>query len=187
MEKLKPIDSSSYNFGQNILKSLFRGPQPLESATTEDEVSQFPSYQYTPRAFPVRSTILERPQLPPYEFAKELYDKQHLYIGTIFSFIRAEDFEYRLAWTYSHSPDRRSIESRLIFCQILTVLAFGTMYSLNQWVGDEGPPGLSYFHQALNFLPDLHEGASVLFVEVLGLVAYYMQNLNRRDAAFLYV
>jgi len=41
--------------------------------------------------------------------------------------------------------------------------------------------------QALQFLPDIHEEGSTLFVEVLSLVGYFMQNLNRRDAAFLYV
>jgi hypothetical protein len=36
-------------------------------------------------------------------------------------------------------------------------------------------------------LPDIHEEGSIFFVEVLCYVAYYMQNLNRRDAAFIYV
>ena len=41
--------------------------------------------------------------------------------------------------------------------------------------------------QSLKFLPDIHEEGSVLFVEVLSLIGYFMQILNRRDAAFLYV
>ncbi|KXG53348.1 Transcription factor [Penicillium griseofulvum] len=58
---------------------------------------------------------------------------------------------------------------------------------VNQWIGEEGPPGFKYFKHALRFLPDIHEEGSILFVEVLCYVAYYMQNLNRRDAAFLYI
>jgi hypothetical protein len=61
------------------------------------------------------------------------------------------------------------------------------MYSVNEWSGPDGPPGFEYFMQALQLLPDIHEEGSVLFVEVLSLVGYFMQNLNRRDAAFLYV
>lgn len=61
------------------------------------------------------------------------------------------------------------------------------MYSVNQWSGDDGPPGFKYFKHALRFLPDIHEEGSIFFVDVLCYVAYYMQNLNRRDAAFLYV
>lgn len=61
------------------------------------------------------------------------------------------------------------------------------MYSLNAYADDDGPPGFGYFQAAMKLLPDIHEEGSVLFVEVLGLVAYFMQILNRRDAAFLYV
>lgn len=59
--------------------------------------------------------------------------------------------------------------------------------SVNQWNSPNGPPGFDFFMQALEFLPDIHEEGSVLFVEVLSLVGYFMQNLHRRDAAFLYV
>jgi proline utilization trans-activator len=36
-------------------------------------------------------------------------------------------------------------------------------------------------------MPDIHEDGSILFVEVLSLCGYFMQNLGRRDAAFLYL
>ena len=78
-------------------------------------------------------------------------------------------------------------EECLIYSQVLLVISFGLMYSVNQWSGDEGPPGFKYFQHALQFLPDIHEEGSIFFVEVLCYVAYYMQNLNRRDAAFIYV
>jgi proline utilization trans-activator len=129
----------------------------------------------------------EVPQLPPYELAKRLYRAQHAYIGTIFSFLREEDFSQRLSHIYARSPSPWDREECLIYCQMLLVLAFGQMYSINQWVGNDGPPGFSYFKHALKFLPDIHEDGSILFVEVLSYVAYYMQTLNRRDAAYLYI
>lgn len=61
------------------------------------------------------------------------------------------------------------------------------MYSVNQWIDYNGPPGFEYFTNALELLPDMHEEGSILFVETLALVGYFMQNLNRIDAAFLYV
>lgn len=70
---------------------------------------------------------------------------------------------------------------------MLVILAFGKMYSVNQWIDYNGPPGFDYFTHALELLPDVHEEGSILFVETLALVGYFMQNLNRRDAAFLYV
>jgi hypothetical protein len=69
----------------------------------------------------------------------------------------------------------------------MLVLAYGQMYSINQWVGHDGPPGFSYFIQALRYLPSVHEEGSLHFVEVLCLLGYFMQNLNRHAQAFLYV
>ncbi|KAJ5138225.1 uncharacterized protein N7515_003073 [Penicillium bovifimosum] len=127
------------------------------------------------------------PQLPPFEFAKRLFWVQYAYIGTIFSLIQPLEFEDRLDLVYHQPLDFSHRESCLVYCQTLLVIAFGLMYSVNQWSGEEGPPGFQYFKYALRFLPDIHEEGSIFFVEVLCYVAYYMQNLNRRDAAFLYI
>ncbi|KAH8885467.1 hypothetical protein GQ53DRAFT_810159 [Thozetella sp. PMI_491] len=127
------------------------------------------------------------PQLPPYDFAKRLYQAQHAYIGTIFSFLDDEGFHQRLKHVYASPPDLSDRDDCLIFCQVLLVFAFGQMYSVNQWTGNDGPPGFHYFKHALQFLPDAREDGSILFVEVLSYVAYYMQTLNRRDSAYLYI
>lgn len=127
------------------------------------------------------------PGLPHMDTAKQWYDAQFAYIGSIFSFIQPRYFEDRLNQVYDRPPDTSKREDCLMYCQILLLLAFGQMYSLNQWASSEGPPGFSYFQAALKLLPDIHEEGSVLFVEVLGLISYFMQILNRRDAAFLYI
>ncbi|KAI1380424.1 fungal-specific transcription factor domain-containing protein [Hypoxylon crocopeplum] len=145
----------------------------------------YPHYEDT--SWLRRSVNPEIPQLPPYDLAKRLYRAQHAYIGTIFSFLRDEDFYQRLKRMYARPPDPSDREDCLIYCQILLVFAFGQMYSVNQWIGNEGPPGFVYFKHALKFLPDVHEDGSILFVEVLSYVAYYNQTINRRDAAYLYI
>ncbi|KAK5461123.1 Transcriptional activator [Exophiala xenobiotica] len=127
------------------------------------------------------------PQLPPYEFARRLYSAQYIYIGTIFSFLQPDTFEKRLQQAYAHPPNLGNREECLSYCQILLILAYGQMYSVNQWSGNDGPPGFAYFKHALWLLPDIHQEGSILFVEVLSLIAPYMQNLNRKDAAFLYI
>ncbi|EXJ82167.1 hypothetical protein A1O1_08236 [Capronia coronata CBS 617.96] len=134
-----------------------------------------------------RPVTAELSQLPPFEFAKRLYSAQHAYIGTIFSFLSDGEFDQRLKRVYSRAPDLTNQEECLICCQMLLVFALGQMYSVNQWTGNDGPPGFAYFKHALKFLPDVHEDSSILFVEVLSYVAYYMQTLNRRDAAYLYL
>lgn len=127
------------------------------------------------------------PDLPPFETAKRWYAAQFAYIGSIFAFIQPKYFEDRLTEVYSRPPDTSKRDDCLLYCQILLILSFGQMYSLNEWASNDGPPGFAYFQAALKLLPDIHEEGSVLFVEVLGLVSYFMQILNRRDAAFLYI
>lgn len=125
--------------------------------------------------------------LPPFDFAKNLYAAQYAYIGTIFSFTEPDSFEQKLLEFYKRPPDFTDRNDRLSYCQILLILAFGQMYSVNQWMSHDGPPGFEYFQQALELLPDIHEQGSVVFVEVLSLVGYFFQNLNLRDVAFVYV
>lgn len=125
--------------------------------------------------------------LPPFHFAMRLYTAQYAYIGTIFAFTTPETFEKNLRDMYSSDVDFSDRRQRLIYCQVLVILAFGQMYSVNQWTSHDGPPGFEYFQKAMYLLPDIHEQPSVTFVEVLSLIGYFFQNLNRRDAAFLYV
>ncbi|KAJ5623629.1 hypothetical protein N7490_012234 [Penicillium lividum] len=127
------------------------------------------------------------PPLPPIEFAKRLYWVQYAYIGTIFSLIQPVQFEERLDLVYHRPHDFSHRESCLVYCQTLLVIAFGLLYSVNQWSDDDGPPGFKYFKHALRFLPDIHEDPSILHLEVLCYIACYLQSLNRRDAAFLYI
>ncbi|OCT46780.1 C6 transcription factor [Cladophialophora carrionii] len=134
-----------------------------------------------------RPASLTLPQLPPYEFARRLFFAQHIYIGTIFSFLQPHVFESRLQKVYSNTLDLAKQDDCLAFCQVLLIFAYGQMYSVNQWSGSDGPPGFTFFKHALWLLPDLYQEGSVMFVEVLGLLAPYMQNVNRKDAAFQYI
>jgi proline utilization trans-activator len=127
------------------------------------------------------------PQLPPYEFARRLFEAQYIYIGTIFSFIMPSVFAARLQRVYSNALNMKKPDDRLTLCQVLLIFAYGQMYSVNQWLDSDGPPGFGFFKHALWLLPDIYQEGSVLFVEVLGLISPYFQNLNRKDAAFLYI
>lgn len=176
-------NSSSTNLGLRFRDFV----KTLKSEDYDPQIEvEYPTYNDAawPIDRPPISTLL---QLPPYDVAKRLYAAQHTYIGTIFSFVDPELFSIRLKRIYQEEPDFSQRDTCLTYCQALLVFAYGQMYSINQWMGHEGPPGFSYFTQALQFLPNIREEGSVLFVEVLSLVGYFYQNLNRRDAAFLYV
>lgn len=134
-----------------------------------------------------RSSAPSPIQLPPYRFAKRLFAAQYNLIGTIFSFVRHQTFDEQLQRALQGPPNPNDPDACLEYSKVLIILAFGTLYSVNQWDPYDGTPGFTYFTQALQYLPDLHEEPSILFVETLSLIGYFLQNLNRRDAAFLYV
>ncbi|EJT82476.1 C6 transcription factor [Gaeumannomyces tritici R3-111a-1] len=137
-----------------------------------------------PRRLSVRTHL----RLPPIDTARWYYAAQYTYIGTILSFSDPQTFERDFLEAYhSPPPDLADSEACLRFAKILVILAFGQLYSINQWVDFKGPPGFEYFSHALQLLPDVHEDGSVLCVETLSLIGYFMQNMNRRDAAFLYI
>ncbi|RJE24557.1 Transcription factor [Aspergillus sclerotialis] len=154
--------------------------------TTENlDWHMYPHYEDTTWLRP--SINPDIPFLPPFELAKRLYRAQHAYIGTIFSFLSEKEFYNRLEQVYARKPDPTNRDECLIYCQVLLVFAFGQMYSINQWIGNDSPPGFKYFKHALTFLPNMFEDASILFVEVLSYVAYFMQSINRRDTAYVYI
>lgn len=126
-------------------------------------------------------------RLPPIDIARQLFAAQYTYIGTIFSFTDHAAFERLLQDAYRGPPDLADQHACLAQSKLLVILAFGKLYSVNQWIDYSGPPGFEYFTHALELLPDMHDDGSTLFVETLALVGYFMQNLNRRDAAWLYV
>jgi hypothetical protein len=132
-----------------------------------------------PTAIPLR--------LPPLQIAKRWYSTQYSYIGTIFAFSTREWFEQELIRAYRGPPDIFDPDACLAYAKVLTILAFGQLYSVNQWNSFDGPPGFELFCHAVQYLPSIHEESSLIFVETLALVGYYMQNLGERDAAFLYV
>ncbi|KIW05348.1 uncharacterized protein PV09_03864 [Verruconis gallopava] len=126
-------------------------------------------------------------RFPPLQVANGWYSAHYSYIGTIFSFSTREWFDQHLAKAYSGPPNTADPEACLAYAKVLTILAFGQLYSVNQWDSFDGPPGFELFCHAVQYLPSIHEESSLLFVETLALVGYYMQNLGERDAAFLYV
>ncbi|OHW96112.1 C6 transcription factor [Colletotrichum incanum] len=171
---------NSDNFLRSVRKlSGFYGDDgSLDANTNFYEPSTLPS-----RREKARTQV----RLPPIDIARRLFAAQYTYIGTIFAFTDPKaEFDQALIEAYRGPPDPSDREACLSYAKVLIILAFGQLYSVNQWVDFRGPPGFDYFTHALNLLPDTHEEGSILCVETLALIGYFMQNMNRRDAAFLY-
>ncbi len=137
---------------------------------------------------PSRKTVAPSVALPPTkEAAWLLFEDQFTYIGTIFAFADRARFRHLLDEVYDGRLNVADPVSCLAHAKLLVILAFGQFYSINQQMGGGGLPGSDYFAAAVQLLPEIHEHASILFVETLCLIGYFMQNLNHRAAAFSYV
>ncbi|EGX91204.1 C6 transcription factor [Cordyceps militaris CM01] len=127
-------------------------------------------------------------RLPPMHVARRLFAAQYSFIGPIFAFTESkQEFNEFLLKAYSGLPDPADREGCLKYAKLLLILAFGQMYSVNQWVDFRGPPGFAYFSESLSLLPETHEDGSLLCVETLALAGYFLQNMNKRDAAFQFI
>lgn len=174
--------------GPGSANNFLRSVRKLSGLYGDDACLDTNTKFYDPDALPLRCGLMKhKPRLPPIEIARRLFAAQYTYIGTIFFFTDPQTFERLLLEAYRGPPDTSDRDARLTYAKVLMILAFGQLYSINQWVDFKGPPGFSYFTAALDLLPEAHEEGSILAVETLAYVGYFMQNMNRRDAAFLYI
>ncbi|KJR83585.1 uncharacterized protein SPSK_10567 [Sporothrix schenckii 1099-18] len=151
--------------------------------------------------------------LPPIkDTARNYFRAQHMYIGTIFAFSDPETFERQLELAYEGPQALKAVSDYendddtrvcLTYAKIFMILALGRLYSVNRTTtsrdavapsntddpddANDRPPGFGFFARALALLPDVHEPGSILGVETLAYVGYFLQNMNRRDAAYLYI
>ncbi|KAK3938192.1 fungal-specific transcription factor [Diplogelasinospora grovesii] len=183
------VDRASTIFkGPESADYLLRNVQELSGIAGDDGSLDLNPNFYDPGALPSRRVLVKKHiQLPPLNIARRLFAAQYTYIGTIFAFTDANSFDRELLAAYRCPPNLSDKDACLAYAKVLVILAFGQLYSLNQWIDHKGPPGFDYFAHALDLLPDPHEEGSILCIETLALVGYFMQNMNRRDAAFLYI
>ncbi len=196
--------------------SGLRGDSAAQDAGYESDLEPTAVFYDTgslPTRRPLRSKTF---RLPPIDIARQYFFAQHMYIGTIFAFSDPAAFEKQLEYVYDGPPNVNDIQSCLTHAKILVIMALGRLYSVNRSKGngesdsnddddndesdhgndnDNGirkqhsdhPPGFGYFSHALVLLPDVHEKGSILGVETLAYVGYFLQNMNRHDAAYLYI
>ncbi|KIH93855.1 hypothetical protein SPBR_05597 [Sporothrix brasiliensis 5110] len=185
--------------------------------TNDDHVLEQTPVFYDPGMLPSRKSAKELSHsivdaLPPIkDTARNYFRAQHMYIGTIFAFSDPETFERQLELAYEGPQALKAVSDDenddtrvcLTYAKIFMVLALGRLYSVNRTTtsrdGDapsntddpddanDRPPGFGFFARALALLPDVHAPGSILGVETLAYVGYFLQNMNRRDAAYLYI
>ncbi|OIW26938.1 hypothetical protein CONLIGDRAFT_492762 [Coniochaeta ligniaria NRRL 30616] len=183
------VDRLSTSFkGPGNADNFLRSMRKLSGFYGDDGSLDLNPNFYEPGALPSRRELLSvHARLPPLDICRRLFAAQYTYIGTIFAFSDPDTFEALLLQARRGPPDLSDKDACLSYAKVLVILAFGQLYSVNQWIDFKGPPGFEYFTHALQLLPDPHEEGSILGVETLALMGYFFQNMNRRDAAFLYI
>ncbi|EPE02607.1 c6 transcription factor [Ophiostoma piceae UAMH 11346] len=192
---LKAGRGSADNFFQ--IASRMSGLRDDTADSSHDTVAEQMPMFYDPSMLPRKpATGRDIIELPPVDVARHYFFSQHMYIGTIFAFSDPDTFEKQLDHAYEHSPpDLGDAQSCLTYAKVLMILALGRLYSVNRQTSEktserleeDHPPGFVYFSNALALLPDVHEPGSILGVQTFAYVGYFLQNMNRRDAAFLYI
>ena len=127
------------------------------------------------------------PDIPGETEAYELLNAVLLYLGHVHHFFDVRDFSDRLA-VFCRHPQDHDRKTTIWYLEILLVLAIGKL--LRGEFDENGDlPGSAWFNHAMELLPDPTElrAHGAAGIEVLALVAVYLQNLDRKEDASIYV
>jgi proline utilization trans-activator len=125
-------------------------------------------------------------QWPTEEQAQALVDTVIASIGNIQHLFDARSFSDRLAAVYD--LDDTIFRDDVSTAEILMVFAVGRLLqgSLDK---NESFPGYNFFSEALKYVQNLFSvhAAGAQGVEVMGLIAFYLQCADRKEDAYIYV
>ncbi|KAJ5387426.1 hypothetical protein N7509_009967 [Penicillium cosmopolitanum] len=127
------------------------------------------------------------PNIPTESQSRRLLEVVIFYIGETQHHFDIREFSDRLDLFYANPHDAAQQQTPW-FLEMLLVLAIGKLFS-GDFDDHNEIPGSELFSYAYKNLPTLGElyTHGVLGVEILALVAVYLQNLNRKDEAYLHI
>lgn len=128
------------------------------------------------------------PPLPGEAEARRHLKTLNMQIGRTQHHIDFRDFSDRLAYVYSEEGAATRFANPW-YLQIYLVCAIAKLFTGDFSGTSQCLPGIDYFnyvHRNLPILSDLHSSPR-LGIELLALVAVYLQNVNRKEEAYVYV
>ncbi|KAI4596419.1 hypothetical protein KJ359_005549 [Pestalotiopsis sp. 9143b] len=129
-----------------------------------------------------------RPDLPTEQDSHRLLGLFLSYMGVNQHYLDTRTFVDNMAELFQSPASRVHQMKSIWFIQYLLIMAMGKLMDTDTQSG--GPhPGVSYFAEAMRLLPQQYElgGHGVISVEILCLVALYLQWCDRKHDAYLYV
>ena len=133
-------------------------------------------------------SALADPILPDEDKAYHLLKTVNFFIGHTQHHFDVRDFSDRLGVFYAGNKDPSKVFN-LWYLQMILVFAIGKLFSGDFDDDHRRMPGSALFDYAQRLLPSLSElyAYGRTGVEVLGLVAVYLQNAGRKEEAYIYV
>ncbi|PBP24834.1 hypothetical protein BUE80_DR004218 [Diplocarpon rosae] len=126
--------------------------------------------------------------LPPEDYAEYLTNTLLFTLGPLYYLFDKNVFLARLRSFYRDENAGRKHQAGLWHLKMLLVFAFGKSI-LAREVSQSGPTGAAYFARAVEALPDPHRMRQdpILSIEILSMLALFMQAMDMRRAAYDYV
>lgn len=127
--------------------------------------------------------------LPSLDHSEYLISVVKFHCGQIFHLFDDNDFHQRLHQFYAE-PDRHIARERagLWYTHFLLIVAFGKIFT-NKKPPGKRPSGAEFFLKAMQILPPPHilHHDPVVATEMLCCIALYLQSVDHRNAAHLFV
>jgi proline utilization trans-activator len=126
--------------------------------------------------------------MPTEEYAEYLTNTLSLTLHPLYHLFDKAAFLVRLRQFYATSTAGRQESTDLWHIQMLVVFAFG--YSiLAREAGPSGPTGADYIARVVEAMPDNHRlhQEPIISIEILCMMALFMQAMDMRLAAYQYV
>ncbi|KAG9251637.1 uncharacterized protein F5Z01DRAFT_273665 [Emericellopsis atlantica] len=179
--------SSTWAYSRHVVRILKEHLQYHESP----EVPQNPDGVAFPLDIPnnpVNISSLDIGTLPPLDYAIYLTNTVKFHIGQTYHLFDETVFMEKLMSLYENGAELSSMTSRLWLSQYFVIIALGKAL-LHRGLPKAAPYGKKYFLHAMEILPSVGElyADPVLTIEVCCGIALYLQSVDHRFKAFIYL
>jgi proline utilization trans-activator len=125
--------------------------------------------------------------IPSPDYSVYLINAVKFHCGQMFHLFDADEFHRRLEKFYA-DPDEQTYRSDLWYTHFLLLLAFGKIFIMQKSAGKR-PAGSEFFLKAMEILPPAYILCQepVASTEILCCIALYLQCIDHRNAAHVYV
>lgn len=178
------VSSSSLQFG-NQIKSLGARRQAHPTETSRHIIID------SDDVYGIDALIHSSPraelQWPTSSEARDLLNAVLSSVGRLQQLLEPRAFSDRLYAAYEECPAQFQVTD-LWHVEVLMVLALGELLQ-GRMNGDQVFPGMQYYAEAERCLPNLVmlRKTGILAIEILTMMAFYLQCADRRDDAYVHV